>query len=56
LAASIRLRDQMCRPPHCDAAIRRIDHAQPHHRDGPTNAENGLGDCERCNYAKESPG
>jgi hypothetical protein len=31
-------------------------HAQPHHRDGPTSAENGLGDCEPCNCAKESPG
>jgi hypothetical protein len=27
-----------------------------HHRDGPTSAENGLGNCEACNYAKESPG
>ncbi|MDT5097131.1 MAG: hypothetical protein QOC76_868, partial [Mycobacterium sp.] len=27
-----------------------------HHRDGPTTAENGLGECEHCNYVKESPG
>jgi Domain of unknown function (DUF222) len=56
LAAFIGLRDQTCRTPYCDAPIRHRDHAQPHHRGGPTSAENGLGDCERCNYAKESAG
>ena len=56
LAKFIGLRDQTCRTPYCDAPIRHRDHAQPHHRDGPTSAENGLGECERCNYAKESPG
>jgi hypothetical protein len=52
----IGLRDQTCRTPYCDAPIRHRDHAQPRHRDGPTSAENGLGECERCNYAKEAPG
>lgn len=56
LATFIDLRDQTCRTPYCDAPIRHHDHAQPHHRDGPTSAENGLGDCEQCNYVKESPG
>ena len=56
LAMFIGLRDQTCRTPYCDAPIRHCDHARPHHRDGPTSAENGLGDCERCNYVKESPG
>jgi hypothetical protein len=56
LATFIGLRDQRCRTPYCDAPIRHMDHAQPRHRDGPTSAENGLGECERCNYAKESPG
>ena len=56
LAMFIDLRDQTCRTPYCDAPIRHHDHAQPHHRDGPTSAENGLGECERCNYAKEAPG
>ena len=56
LAGFIGLRDQTCRTPYCDAPIRHRDHAQPHHRDGPTSAANGLGDCERCNYVKESPG
>jgi hypothetical protein len=56
LAMFIGLRDQTCRTPYCDAPIRHRDHAQPRHRDGPTSAENGLGECERCNYVKESPG
>jgi hypothetical protein len=56
LARFIGLRDQTCRTPYCDAPIRHCDHARPHHRDGPTTAENGLGACEHCNYVKESPG
>ncbi len=56
LAKFIELRDQTCRTPYCDAPIRHLDHAKPHHRDGPTSAENGLGECERCNYAKEATG
>ena len=56
LARFIGLRDQTCRTPYCDAPIRHRDHAQPHNRGGPTSAENGLGECERCNYAKESHG
>lgn len=56
LAAFIGLRDQRCRTPYCDAPIRHRDHAQPHHRGGSTNAENGLGTCEQCNYVKEAPG
>ncbi|WP_166905260.1 DUF222 domain-containing protein [Mycobacterium sp. DL440] len=56
LAQFIGLRDQTCRTPYCDAPIRHHDHAQPHARGGPTSALNGLGECERCNYVKESPG
>ena len=56
LAKFIDLRDQTCRTPYCDAQIRHRDHARSRHRGGPTSAENGLGECERCNYAKESPG
>ena len=56
LARFIGLRDQTCRTPYCDAPIRHRDHARPRHRDGPTTAENGLGECEHCNYVKESPG
>lgn len=56
LALFIGLRDQRCRTPYCDAPIRHRDHAVPHHRGGPTSRVNGLGACERCNYAKEAPG
>jgi hypothetical protein len=55
LAKFIGLRDLSCRTPYCDAAIRHRDHAQPRNRGGPTSARNGLGMCERCNYAKEIP-
>lgn len=56
LARFIGLRDQRCRTPYCDAPIRHRDHAVPRSRGGPTNAVNGLGECERCNYTKEAPG
>jgi hypothetical protein len=56
LAAFIGLRDQRCRTPYCDAPIRHHDHAQPHARNGPTNAVNGMGLCEQCNYAKQAAG
>jgi hypothetical protein len=56
LATFIELRDQRCRTPYCDAPIRHRDHAQPWAHGGPTAAINGLGSCERCNYAKEADG
>ena len=56
LAAFIEFRDQRCRTPYCDAPIRHRDHAQPWARGGSTTAHNGLGSCERCNYAKEAGG
>ncbi|GJO30927.1 HNH endonuclease [Mycobacterium marinum] len=56
LAAFIELRDQRCRTPYCDAPIRHRDHARPWAKGGPTTADNGLGSCERCNYAKEAYG
>ncbi|MBU8834669.1 HNH endonuclease, partial [Mycolicibacterium goodii] len=56
LAAFIGLRDQTCRTPYCNAPIRHRDHAVPRRDGGPTNATNGLGTCEACNYAKETPG
>ena len=56
LAAFIELRDRRCRTPYCDAPIRHRDHAQPWADGGPTHADNGLGSCERCNYAKEAAG
>ena len=56
LATFIDMRDQRCRTPYCDAPIRHRDHAQPWAEGGPTTANNGLGSCERCNYAKEADG
>jgi hypothetical protein len=56
LATFIRFRDQRCRTPYCDAPIRHLDHARPQAAGGPTNADNGLGLCERCNYVKEVAG
>ena len=56
LAQFIRLRDHTCRTPYCDAPIRHIDHAEPDAQHGRTNALNGRGSCERCNYVKEQPG
>ena len=56
LAGFIGMRDRTCRTPYCDAPIRHRDHAVPSSRGGPTSAANGLGECERCNYAKEAPG
>lgn len=56
LTQFVRLRDQTCRTPYCDAPIRHIDHAEPHARHGRTNALNGRGACERCNYVKEQRG
>lgn len=52
----IKLRDQTCRTPYCDAPIRHIDHVNPHAAHGATSAHNGQGLCERCNYTKEQPG
>jgi hypothetical protein len=56
LARFIRLRDQVCRTPWCDAPIRHTDHARRAADDGETSGENGAGLCEACNYAKEAPG
>jgi Domain of unknown function (DUF222) len=56
LAAFIELRDRRCRTPCCDAPIRHRDHAHPWVEGGLTTADNGLGCCERCNYAKEAAG
>ncbi|MGH8894703.1 MAG: HNH endonuclease, partial [Actinomycetes bacterium] len=49
-------RDQICRTPWCDAPVRHADHAVGHTRCGPTDAVNGQGLCEACNYTKQAPG
>lgn len=52
----IRLRDQRCRTPWCDAPIQHADHLVPHDADGATRIDNSQGYCEACNYAKQAPG
>ena len=53
LAMFIRLRDQTCRTPFCNAPIRHVDHIASHTSGGPTSERNAEGLCERCNYDKE---
>jgi hypothetical protein len=52
----LRLRDQVCRTPWCEAPIRHSDHITPAEQRGPTAVVNGDGQCAACNYAKEAPG
>jgi hypothetical protein len=49
-------RDQTCRTPWCDAPIRHGDHVTAVSDGGQTEAGNGQGLCEACNYAKQAPG
>ena len=52
----LRLRDQTCRTPWCDAPIRHADHIHPWHGHGKTAIANGQGLCQACNHAKQAPG
>ncbi|MBB6625983.1 DUF222 domain-containing protein [Nocardioides sp. KIGAM211] len=52
----VRIRDQFCRTPWCDAPVRHTDHPRPRRRGGPTDRVNSQGLCEACNYAKEAAG
>jgi Domain of unknown function (DUF222) len=56
LAKLIKLRDQTCRDPYCEAPIRHIDHITRHSDNGPTILQNGRGTCERGNQVREMPG
>lgn len=56
LAEFLRLRDQSCRTPWCDAPIRHLDHAEDSASGGPTAGNNGQGLCEACNHAKQALG
>jgi hypothetical protein len=49
-------RDQTCRTPWCDAPVRHADHALDRAAGGATDADNGQGLCEHCNYVKTAPG
>ncbi|WP_425309722.1 DUF222 domain-containing protein [Ammonicoccus fulvus] len=52
----IRLRDQRCRMPWCDARIGHDDHVTDHAKGGESSYVNAQGLCEACNYAKSMPG
>ncbi|MDQ6641000.1 MAG: HNH endonuclease, partial [Actinomycetota bacterium] len=52
----IRIRDQVCRTPWCDAPIRAGDHVKQHADGGETSERNGQGLCEHCNHAKQALG
>ncbi|HET6876950.1 MAG TPA: DUF222 domain-containing protein [Jatrophihabitans sp.] len=52
----LRLRDQTCRTPWCDAPVRHADHVVPVARGGSTSLDNGQGLCAACNFAKQAPG
>jgi hypothetical protein len=56
LAKLIQLRDQTCRDPYCDAAIRHHDHISGWATGGATTLANGRGTCVRGNYVREMPG
>jgi hypothetical protein len=56
LGRFIRLRDQICRTPWCNAPIRHGDHALDYDEGGATSGDNGQGLCEACNHAKQAPG
>jgi Domain of unknown function (DUF222) len=56
LAQLIKLRDQTCRDPFCDAPVRHIDHIRRQADGGLTAFSNGRGECERGNYVREMPG
>lgn len=52
----LRLLDQQCRTPWCDAPIRHTDHINPVAHGGDTTVTNAQGQCEACNYAKQASG
>lgn len=56
LSRFLRLRDQTCRTPWCDAPIRHSDHVEEAASGGPTSAANGQGLCAACNLAKQAFG
>jgi 5-methylcytosine-specific restriction endonuclease McrA len=52
----LRLQDQRCQTPYCDAPIREYDHVRAYAAGGATSVENGQGLCSACNQAKEAVG
>jgi hypothetical protein len=56
LAELIRIRDDTCTTPYCDAPIRQVDHVEPWAAGGRTSLANGQGLCEQCNLEKGDVG
>ena len=56
LADFVRLRDQFCRTPWCNAPIRHLDHVTAAEDGGATSEANGQGLCAHCNHAKQAAG
>ncbi len=52
----LRLQDQRCQTPYCDAPIREYDHIKAYAAGGATTVKNGQGLCAACNQTKEAPG
>ena len=52
----LRIQDQRCQTPYCDAPIREYDHVKAYAAGGTTTIENGQGLCTACNQAKEALG
>ncbi|POH59888.1 hypothetical protein CVS28_06450 [Arthrobacter glacialis] len=52
----LRLQDQRCQTPYCDAPIREYDHIKAYAAGGATSVDNGQALCSDCNQAKEAPG
>ena len=50
----VRLRDQTCRTPWCDAPVRHTDHVRAAAQGGETTRDNAQALCEACNYAKDA--
>ncbi len=49
----LRIQDQRCQTPYCDAPIREYDHVKAYAAGGTTSIDNGQGLCADCNKAKE---
>ncbi len=56
LASFVKIRDQVCRTPYCNAPIKHLDHPDAVARGGGTTELNSQGLCEACNYVKERSG
>ena len=56
LATFVKIRDQICRIPWCNAPIKHTDHPEAVAHGGGTTELNSQGLCEACNYVKETSG